>query len=419
MLLRARVVLPVTAPPLGDGAVLVSGGRVAAVGRWPDLRRAWSGPATDLGDVILLPGLINAHCHLEYTGFAGHLPPPRSFTDWIKGVLALKAGWGWSEFAASWLLGARQLLESGVTTVVDIAAVPELLPEVREATPLRVISCLEMTGLRSGRPAEPVLGAALGLAARLNAGRGGGGLSPHAPYSTTARLVTLAAQAARDRGLPLTLHAAESVEEFSMFMHRRGPMYAWLAPQRDMSDCGLGSPVSHLARCDALGPRSLLAHVNYLWDPDARLLGESGTSVVHCPQSHAYFGHLRFPREALELAGVNVCLGTDSLLSTRVKGRTLPRLSVFDELRAFAGNAPGLAPARVLHYATANTARALGLAGQRGELRPGADADLIAIPFSGPAAEAVAHAVTGHAGPVAASMIAGEWAVPPAGHSQP
>lgn len=413
MLLRARVVLPLTAPPFEDGAVLVSGDRIAAIGPWRELRAA--GSAQDLGEVILLPGLINAHGHLEYTGFAGHLPPPRSFTGWLQGVLALKAGWGYSEFAVSWIAGARQLVETGTTTVVDFAAVPELLPDVYETTPLRVISCLELLGIRPDRAPEQALGAALALAARLRAGRHEAALAPHAPYSTTARLVTLAAQAARERGLRLTLHAAESAEEFAMFMHRRGPMHDWLARQRDMSDCGRGSPVAHLARCDALGPGTLLAHVNHLDRGDAALLAAAGASVVHCPQSHAYFGHAPFPRAALGAAGVNVCLGTDSLLSTRRNGRASPRLNLFDELRLFAARHPELPPDVVLRHATTHAARALGLAGRRGELAPGADADLIALPYSGSISGAAAHAVAGHDGRVAASLIAGEWAIlPPA-----
>jgi cytosine/adenosine deaminase-related metal-dependent hydrolase len=413
MLLRARLLLPLTAPPLGDGAVLVSGDRLAAVGRWADLRPHHAGPVADLGDVLLLPGLINAHCHLDYTGFAGQLPPPRSFTGWIQGVLALKAGWGYSEYAASWLQGARQLLATGTTTVVDIEAVPELLPEAWSATPLRVLSCLELTSVRGRRPPEQVLGEALAAAA-LRAGRGTAGLSPHAPYSTTSRLVALAAQAARERGLPLTLHAAESAEEFEMFMHRRGRMFDWLAPQRDMADCGLGSPVAHLARAGALGPATLLAHVNHLWHPDAALLAATRTSVVHCPRSHAYFGHARFPREELERAGVNVCLGTDSLLSVTPRGRAKPELSLFAELRACAARAPARAPADLLRCVTVNPARALGLAGRRGELTPGADADLIAVPFTGPPEAAAEHLVHAHPGPVAASLVAGAWAVPPA-----
>ena len=92
---------------------------------------------------MILPGLINAHCHLDYTGLAGQIPPPRTFTDWIKSIMTAKAGLSYTEYATAWLRGARELLESGVTTVADIEAVPELLPEVMESTPLRVISFLD------------------------------------------------------------------------------------------------------------------------------------------------------------------------------------------------------------------------------------------------------------------------------------
>src|SRR4030095_10145753 len=108
--LRSRIVLPITAPPIEDGAGFISGARIAAVGRWAELRPPVGGTSGGLAECMLLPGLINTHCHLDYTHLAAHLPPPRSFTDWIQGVLALKAQWSFSEFAASWLAGARQLV---------------------------------------------------------------------------------------------------------------------------------------------------------------------------------------------------------------------------------------------------------------------------------------------------------------------
>ncbi|HMO64208.1 MAG TPA: amidohydrolase family protein, partial [Verrucomicrobiota bacterium] len=184
---------------------------------------------------------------------------------------------------------------------------------------------------------------ALGLAARLGCGRHTAGLAPHAPWSASPRLITLAAQAARERGLLLSIHAAESAEESAMFRHCRGALHDWLARQRDMGDCGRGSPLAHLARCDALGPRTLLAHVNHLDRGDTALLAGTGTGVVHCPQSHAYFGHAAFPRAELAEAGITVCLGTDSLLSTRREGRAPPRLNLFDELRHARIHAEGFA----------------------------------------------------------------------------
>ena len=108
MLLRARIVLPVSKPPLENGAVLISQNRVAAVGPWRELAPRQSAPAFDLGEVILLPGLVNAHCHLDYTDMTG-LPPQKQFPDWIKGLLALKAGSSYTDYADAWIAGAKML----------------------------------------------------------------------------------------------------------------------------------------------------------------------------------------------------------------------------------------------------------------------------------------------------------------------
>ena len=86
MILRAKIVLPITAPPIEDGAVLIEGGKIRSVASWRDLRSPAREAALDLGPVILLPGLVNAHCHLDYTDMAGQLPPPKTFTDWIAAL---------------------------------------------------------------------------------------------------------------------------------------------------------------------------------------------------------------------------------------------------------------------------------------------------------------------------------------------
>jgi cytosine/adenosine deaminase-related metal-dependent hydrolase len=365
----------------------------------------------DLGDAVLLPGLVNAHCHLDYTNLAGKLAPPKSFTDWIKGLVALKGAWTLADFAQSWTDGAQMLLRSGTTTVADIEALPDLAPAIWDATPLRVISFRELICLKGPPAARSVFDAAVtswsGLA-RL----GRVGLSPHAPYTTTPALLQLAARHARRRRWRLVTHVAECREEFDMFAHRKGSLFDWLAAQRDMADCGLGSPIQHLARCGYLGPNVLAVHANYLARGDARLLGQNQVSVVHCPRCHAYFGHAPFARATLAAAGVNICLGTDSLVSTR-KERPHPlELNLFKEMSALAQREPGLSPRAILRWATVNGARALGLAGELGQLAPGALADLIAIPFAGRAAQAY-EAVIHHPGPASAAMIAGKWAIPP------
>ena len=412
MLLRARIVLPIARPPIEGGAVLISGSRIVAVGAWPELAAAAGDRVVDLGESILLPGLVNAHCHLDYTDMAGKIPPPKNFTDWIQAIVALKAHWSYTEFAQSWLRGAKMLLRTGTTTVGDIENVPELIPEMWRATPLRVISFRELISLKSQLAAREIVERAVQEWSGLPAAGGRVGLSPHAPYTTSAELLRFAARTAREQRWPLTIHLAESEPEFEMFMYRHGALYEWLKGQRDMSDCGLGSPVAHLDRCDCLGENLLAAHVNYLWRDDAALLGRRGVSVAHCPRSHAYFRHLLFPRAELAAAAVNMTLGTDSLASTLKHRGRLPELNMLEEMRALAAVTPDLAPGAILKMATANGARALGRPGELGVLAPNALADLIVIPFAGKMSEAN-ETVVQHPGDVGASMIDGQWAIPP------
>jgi cytosine/adenosine deaminase-related metal-dependent hydrolase len=398
---------------MDDGAVLISGNRIRAVCRWRDVPLRAEDEVVELGDTVLLPGLINAHCHLDYTDLAGEVPATRSFADWIKSITAAKAGKIYADFAHSWLRGAQMLVRTGTTTVADIEAVPELLPEVWLATPLRIFSFLELTGVKSRRDPCLILDEAAHKIQSLPSSRGGAGLSPHAPYSTTPELLRLSAAAAREKSWRLVTHVAESDQEFEMFLHARGAMFDWLQRnERTMADCGLGSPVQHLERLGYLADNVLAVHVNYLAPGDAALLARRGVSVAHCPRSHAFFQHRRFPLEELAGAGVNLCLGTDSLASvSKVRGRPT-ELNLFTEMQAFGKAHPEAPPETIVRLATLGGARALGMQGTIGELSENALADLIAVPFTGTGPDAC-EAVIHHAGDVTVSMIDGRWAKPP------
>ncbi len=412
MILRARTILPISQPPIENGAIAISGNKIRAVGSWADLKSEADEKILDLGEVILLPGLVNAHCHLDYTDMAGELPPPKTFTEWIPLITAAKTNWSYSEYAHSWLHGAHQLLKTGTTTVADIEAMPDLLPEVWDATPLRVFSFLEMTGIRAKRDPKEILREAVEKIDSLTHARCSALLSPHAPYSTLPELLRLTAGLARKKNWRITTHIAESTEEFEMFAHARGKMFDWLKRnERDNSDCGLGSPVKHFARHKMLGENLIAAHVNLLAHGDAKLLGKHRVHVVHCPRSHAYFRHPPFLRERLSNAGVNLCLGTDSLATTRKTGKQKPELNMFEEMRQLAASDKNVSQEEILRMVTINGARALGLAGEVGELSKNAFADLITIPFGGKIAEAYDTVLT-HAGSVSASMIDGRWAMP-------
>ena len=413
MLLRARIVLPVSRPPIADGAVDISGSRIAAIGPWRDFSAAARKQAVDLGKVVLLPGLVNAHCHLDYTGLAGEFLPPKHFTDWLKLIVAAKGIRSDAEFAAGWRHGAQMLLRNGTTTVADIEAVPGLLPAAWNATPLRVLSFLEMVGIKSLRDPGAILREAADKILSLPASRCRAGLSPHAPYSTTPELLGLTAQTARRRRWRVTTHVAESSEELEMFAQGRGKMFDWLRrSERDISDCGLGSPVQHLERSGLLSPNFLAVHANCLAPGDAHLLARRGASVAHCPRSHSFFSHPKFPFRELTAAGVNICLGTDSLASVEPKRKQPLELNMFSEMRSFARKNPRVSAKKILRMSTLNGAQALGMTGKTGEISTGAFADLIAVPCREKLAD-VYEAILQHHDAVAASMIGGQWAIAP------
>jgi aminodeoxyfutalosine deaminase len=412
LILRARLVLTQADTWIESGAVIIRQGRIVAVGRCPAEISTAQGDVVDLGEVVLCPGLINTHCHLDFTHMAGQLAPTATFPEWIQSLLHLRSSWSDDDVAASWLDGARSLLAHGVTTVADHETYPHLLKLLLPQTPLRVYSFIELVDLRSGPHLAMKVQAACEQARSLQAVAGWRGLAPHAPYTTTGPFIQQIAAACRTQGWRLSVHAAESESEYSMFMRQRGPMHDWLKRQRDMSDCGQGSPLRYLANAQLLGEDCLVVHANYAGTHDAHLLARKRVSVAHCPQSHAYFGHRPFRAQMMAAAGVNLCLGTDSLASTLVPRGTRPQLSLINEIRLFRSKHASFSPQSVFAMATINGAKALGLDSCLGRLLPGYWADLIAIGYDGPASSAV-EAILHYEGRVSASMIDGRWIIAP------
>lgn len=346
-------------PPIENGAVCIRNGLIEDVGTWADLSRRWDAvEVEDLGEVALMPGLVNAHCHLDYTGMAGMIPAPSSslnFPDWIKSILSLKAHWSYTEYAASWLKGAKQLSDSGCTTVFDIEAVPELLPEAWESTSLRVISLLEMTGVRSGHQPERIIRDAMQQRQRIGeTARSATGLSPHALYSTPPELLKLVAEKMRKENLRVAIHLAESEAEWEMYQNARGPLYDWLKSQRAVDDCGGRSPIQRAYELGLLQPNLLAIHCNYLAPGDAELLAKNQVTVVHCPRSHAFFKHRPFPYEQLREAAVTIAIGTDSLASVRVEQKHSPTLNLWEELKVFAGAHPQISREEIVGAAVSS-----------------------------------------------------------------
>ena len=371
MLYLADVVLPITSPPLIRGAVRVEGPEIVAVGPASELTAQPGEPVIDLGASTLLPGLINAHCHLDFTRFKGAISA-RSFTEWIKMINALRRSLTTRDYIESISDGFEMLAQGGVTTVANIEAFPELLPHL-PVPPLRTWWFLELIDVRSRIAGDETLLGALSFFEKHPEWLGGFGLSPHAPYTASVDLYRLARTCGEKYGMLSTTHIAESVEEHEMFSHARGPLHDFLASLgRDNSDCGHGSALSHLVDHGVIGSNWIIAHLNYLQDYDYELLAQSGASVVHCPKCHTYFGHAPFPLKTLRKYGVNVCLGTDSLASNN-------KLDMRSEMRE-AQMLHGLDSRDVLEMVLLNGARALGQAGKLGQISPGSIADLVSFP---------------------------------------
>jgi cytosine/adenosine deaminase-related metal-dependent hydrolase len=403
VILRSRCVVPVSSAPIENGAVVVEGERIAAVGKWEDLRATHAGEVIDLGERLLMPGLINAHCHLDYTMMRWAISRQRSFTEWIRRINALKRSLSDDEYLTAIVRGFAQLRKWGTTTVANIESFPELLVRM-PPPPIRTWWFCEMIDIRHRNASEEAVAGALAFFTPREGWIGGFGLSPHAPYTASASLYELVGKAAEELRMPVTTHVAESREEWDMFRHGRGELHDFMATLgRWMHDCRHGrTPLAHLAVNTQITDRWLLAHMNELDEDDfawlARRPSADRPSIVHCPGSHQYFGHAPFPLARLRDAGVNICLGTDSLASTDT-------LSLFDEMRKLAQNQPQLRADEIVAMATANGAQALGIAA--GRLQAGALADLIALPFSGEG-NRVHEAILAHHEPVTWMMVNGQ-----------
>jgi cytosine/adenosine deaminase-related metal-dependent hydrolase len=372
MLYLADVVLPLVAPPIFRGAVRVEGSEVVAVGPAAELTAQPGEAVTDLGAATLLPGLINAHCHLDFTCFKGALSARQGFTEWIKSINGLRRSFGKEEYIASIAQGFEMLAKGGATTVANIEAFPELLP-LLPVPPLRTWWFLELIDVRSRINEDETMMGALSFFESHPEWLGGFGLSPHAPYTASVALYRLARSCGEKYGMLSTTHIAESVEEHEMFSHASGALHDFVASLgRDNSDCGHGSALSHLIEHGVIGNNCIIAHLNYLQDYDYELVSGAGASVVHCPKCHTYFGHAPFPLKALRAHGVNVCLGTDSLASNT----SLDMRAEMREAQAL----HGLGDREVLEMVLLNGAKALGQAGKLGQISAGSVADLVAFP---------------------------------------
>lgn len=379
-LYTADFVLPITSPPIKNGAILTRDGRILTVGPREELQR--STPDVEIvnfGQAILMPPLVNAHTHLELTDFnqwleaSDETTTPKDFAEWILQVIRVKRGLHHDDFVESLKNGLHQSLACGTGVVVDILSKPELAPVYAGSPLLGRIDC-ELIG-RLPAALTPLLDRAENwLAGRQPYIKRNGldrGLSPHAPYTVSPEILAEIVALAEARQAALSIHTAESLSEIDLLRSSAGPLAEKLYPAVDWTveepPFNMG-PVSYLDRADALRRSTLLVHALHLDADEIGRIGRCGSSVVLCPRSNEQLGQGLAPVEQLLCRGVNLALGTDSLASN-------DSLSIWAEMEtACRVYSDHLSPVQIIAMATINGAAAIGLEDEVGALKAHAGA---------------------------------------------
>ena len=360
--LTARWVFPVAGPPLERGVVVIDGEKIVAVE--PQGRLT---PDFDMGDAAILPGLVNAHTHLDLSGMRGLAPPTPDFTQWLMQVISHRRLRTPQQVQEDVRTGLAESLRFGTTLLGDISGDGGSWDALTD-TPLRAVVFREILGLSKDRAAGAWERLDDWLTSRTASPTCRPGASPHAPYSVRSPLFL----AASTRGVPVAVHLAESAAEQELLQLRGGPFVPFLRDLGVFDPAGLAEDTNHVLRLLNGQAPTLLVHGNFL-GPTAAI--PANASIVYCPRTHAAFGHPRHPFREFLARGVRVAIGTDSLASN-------PDLDVLAEIRFLHQLYPDVPGELLLRMATLSGAEALGWADETGSLAPGKSADLVVVPLS-------------------------------------
>ncbi|MDQ6612103.1 MAG: amidohydrolase family protein [Gemmatimonadota bacterium] len=367
-------------PPIRNGAIVVEGSRIVFVGTQS------SAPAADgffhAPDAIIMPGLVNAHSHLELTALRGLLEG-LNFREWLR-ILTEVRHTVLDEQALldSSTIGIHEGLLNGITTFADTTATGVPHAAMLE-TGVRGIAYVEVFG-----PSPETRDSAMaGLRAAVNSRRAHDtalvqtGVSPHAPYTVSQNLFTAVAEYAASEGLPVAVHVAESLAEVAFVRDGTGPFAEGLQ-SRDIVVTGTDkSPIAYLAATGLLDASPVLIHCVQADAADIAVIAEHNCSIVHCPVSNAKLGHGIAPLDRFLAAGIRTGLGSDSVASNNrmdllTEARTAVLLQSIRQQTPDAMNAT-----EALKLATLGGARALGIDSLVGTLEVGKQADIAIFPY--------------------------------------
>jgi cytosine/adenosine deaminase-related metal-dependent hydrolase len=387
ILYAAKHLLPVASPPIQNGAVLVHEGRIVAVGRRKDVARAHpNAEVRELGDAVIVPGLVNAHTHVELSFMNGEPPAGGSFMTWLRDLVTRRPGVEPASAAEAASKAVESMVARGTVAVGDIANGTWAAPLLSRSN-LRGLAFHEIFGFRAA-DTEAILDAAAGRLETIDAepdvraarDRFTTVLTPHAAHTTSYSLLKALGGRAVASGEVLSIHVAESDEEMQLLRDGTGPFKDFLI-ERGLWEPNWKvpgqTPVEYLDRLGVLTPKTLAVHCVHLDHQDLSRLQARGVTVVTCPRSNQRLGVGKAPVPKLLASGIPVALGTDSLA-------TAPDVDVFTELAHLRQEHPGLSPAAALRIATMNGAHALGMAQELGSIEVGKLALLAVVGLNDP-----------------------------------
>ena len=369
--LKAKWILPVDRPPIENGLIEIVDGIITTV-RVAEPHEA----ATDLGDVAIQPGLVNAHTHLEFSLVEQPFQPALPFADWIQSLVAYRRQFmpTSTEPCVALNIGAIESLMSGTTLLGEIAT--NVWDELFMPTHgPRIVAFRELIGLRPPNIEQQIEIAVEWLARKSELVPVTYGLSPHAPYSISPELLQRSVELSKRFDAPVAMHLAETREELEFLGHGRGPFVEMLKSFDAWPEEGLstGRRPLNILRALADAPRALVVHGNYLAEDEIEFIAaRPQMSVVFCPRTHEFFGHEPHPWRQLLAKGANVALGTDGRGSN-------PDLSLWKELVFLRERFSDVAPSKLLELGTRAGAQALGCEHDCGTITPGKRADLVAV----------------------------------------
>jgi cytosine/adenosine deaminase-related metal-dependent hydrolase len=381
-------VVPVSRPPIENGAIATFEGKIVEVGPASELRSSYPAKIRNYGDSILCPALINTHSHLELSPLRCRLSPSGSFVDWVRALIKARDLIRPEEWEPAIYQAIKEMQQNGIIAVGDVGnldIIPLFASRKDGAWPFSGVFFQELVcPIPNGAEGKILLRPPF-VKRRVNESMDIFGpsfhyaLSAHAPYSVAPQVLKAIKAWDQDHGMPFPIHVAESEEEIEFLQSGRGPIRNLLEEKRHWPlnyDLPKASPVRYLEILGLLDKHTVCVHCVQVDRDDISILAKKGTSVCLCPRSNIFLGVGVPPVEELHASGIPLALGTDSLASN-------DQLSIFAEMASLSKLAPGLPPEAIFRAGTYGGARALGISGELGSLAPGKAATFLAV-ASGP-----------------------------------